>query len=89
MKLDKTRNVIQNTMFGLLSQLLSMIAPFILRTIILYELGTEYLGLNSLFTSILGVLGIAELGFGNAIGFYMYKPIADDDSDAICAFVNL
>ena len=89
MKLDKTRNVIQNTMFGLLSQLLSMIAPFILRTIILYELGTEYLGLNSLFTSILGVLGIAELGFGNAIGFYMYKPIADDDSDSICAFVNL
>lgn len=49
----------------------------------------EYVGLNSLFASILQVLSLAELGFGSAIIFSMYKPIATNDLAEIGALLNL
>ena len=52
-------------------------------------MGVQYLGLNSLFTSILQVLNLAELGIGSAMVFSMYKPIAEDDKDQINALLKL
>ena len=49
----------------------------------------QYLGLNSLFTSILQVLNLAELGVGSAMVYSMYKPIAEDDTAKICALLKL
>ena len=49
----------------------------------------KYLGLNSLFNSILSVLNLAELGVGSALIFSMYKPIAENDTERICALMNL
>ena len=64
------------------------VLPFIVRTILIYRFGVEYLGLNSLFTSILSVLSLMELGFGSAIVYSMYKPIADGDTDQVCAYLE-
>ena len=47
----------------------------------------EYMGLGSLFTSILQVLNLAELGFSSAITFSMYKPIAQGDEETVCALM--
>lgn len=55
----------------------------------IYQLGVGYLGLNSLFASILQILNMAELGVGNAMVYSMYKPIADDDEKKICALMRL
>ena len=55
----------------------------------IYFMGVQYLGLNSLFTSILQVLNLAELGVGSAMIYSMYNPIAEDDNIAICALMNL
>ena len=55
----------------------------------IYFMGVQYLGLNSLFTSILQVLNLAELGVGSAMVYSMYKPIAEDDNTEICALMNL
>ena len=55
----------------------------------IYYLGVEYLGLNSLFTSILHVLNLAELGIGSSMVFAMYKPIAVDDRSTLCALLAL
>ena len=52
-------------------------------------LGVEYLGLSSLFTSILHVLNLAELGIGSAMVFSMYKPIAEDNEETVCALMAL
>ncbi|MCQ2390300.1 MAG: polysaccharide biosynthesis protein [Kiritimatiellae bacterium] len=64
-----------------------MLFPFLNRTLFLWLLGPEYLGLNGLFGSVLGVLSLAELGFGSAVVCSMYKPIADDDKELIAAYL--
>ena len=66
-----------------------MIVPFLMRTAMLYFMGVQYLGLNSLFASVLQVLNLAELGVGSAMVFAMYKPIAYDDEKTICALMRL
>lgn len=84
----RTKNTTRNIFTGLVNRITSILLPFIIRTAILYILGAEYMGLNSLFTSILHVLNLAELGFSSAIVFSMYKPIADNDSDTVCALMS-
>lgn len=82
-------NSLRNVVFGLLKYSVSIIFPFITRTVIIYSMGKEYVGINSLFSSILQVLSLSELGFSNAIVFYMYAPIAKGDTDKVCSLLNL
>lgn len=70
-------------------KLVTPITSFITRTALIYSLGTVYLGLNSLFTSMLQVLSLAELGFGSAMVFSLYKPIAEEDHVTVCALLRL
>ncbi len=89
MKLDRTKNAARNVAFGGIYRIYSMLAPFVMRTVILYQLSVDFLGLDSLFTSVLQVLNLAELGVGSAMVFSMYQPIAEDDTPTICALLNL
>ncbi len=89
MKIERTKNATQNILFGLILKLYQILVPFAIRTVMIRFLGIEYVGLNSLFTSILQVLNLAELGIGSAMVFSMYKPIAIDDNKKICALMNL
>ena len=89
MKLNRTKNAMRNSFFGIVLKIYQIIVPFIMRTIFLYTLGVQYLGLNSLFSSVLQVLNLAELGVGSAMVFSMYKPIADNDDKKVCALMNL
>ena len=86
---SRTKNATRNIIWGMLNKFASLVFPFILRTTIIHMLGSEYLGLNSLFTSVLNVLSLAELGFGSAMVYSMYKPIVENDSKTICALLNL
>ncbi|MCI6652048.1 MAG: oligosaccharide flippase family protein [Ruminococcus sp.] len=89
MKIERTKNAKRNVIFGTALKLYQILLPFLMRTAMIYCLGVQYLGLNSLFTSILQVLNLAELGVGSAMVFSMYKPIAEDDHKTICALINL
>ena len=89
MKIERTKNTLRNIVFGFCYRLLNIILPFISRTAILYILGEQYLGLSSLFTSILSFLSLAELGVGGAMVYSMYKPIAENDTTTIRALLNL
>ncbi len=89
MRIERTKNATQNIIFGIILKIYQILVPFLIRTAMIYSLGVEYLGLNSLFTSILQVLNLAELGVGSAMVFSMYKPIANDDDKKICALMNL
>lgn len=89
MKLNRTKNAVRNIIFGFLSRIIHIVLPFVSRTAILYVLGTKYLGLSSLFSSILSFLSLAEMGAGNAMVFSMYKPIAENDTKTVKALLNL
>lgn len=79
----------RNMKSGVVLKLVTPMTSFITRTAIIYSLGNIYLGLNGLFTSMLQVLSLAELGFGSAIVFSMYKPIAQKDTVTVNALLNL
>ena len=89
LKIERTKNATKNIIFGMLLKIYQIIIPFLMRTVMIYSLGVEYLGLNSLFVSILQVLNLVELGVGSAMVFSMYKPIANDDDKTICALMKL
>ncbi len=89
MRIERTKNAVRNTVFGVLYKIIGIILPFASRTAILYVLGEKYLGLSSLFTSILSFLSLAELGMGAAMVYSMYKPIAQNDKKTLCALLRL
>lgn len=89
MKIERTQNATRNIFFGGLLKIYQIAIPFLMRTAMIYFMGVQYLGLNSLFTSVLQVLNLAELGVGSAMVYSMYKPIAEDDKESICALMNL
>jgi len=80
---------VRNIIFGVIHKVITIVGPFVIRTVILYTLGAEYLGLSSLFTALLSVLSLAELGIGSALVFSMYKPVAEKDDDTVCALLAL
>ncbi|RGX70923.1 hypothetical protein, partial [Bacteroides stercorirosoris] len=84
---SRLNNSTRNIFAGLINKVLLILFPFISRTAIIYALGNEYLGLNSLFSSILMVLNLSELGISSALVYSMYKPIADDDKVKIRALL--
>ena len=88
MKLDFAQHAKRNMLAGLLFSGIRLVFPFLNRTLFLWLLGPEFLGLNGLFTSILGVLSLAELGFGRAVICSMYKPVADGDRALLCAYLR-
>ncbi len=88
MKLDFTRNAKRNMAATAVNNGIRLLFPFLNRTLFLWLLGPAYLGLNGLFGSILGVLMLAELGFGMAVICSMYKPIAEDDRELVCAYLR-
>ena len=81
--MSRTTNAIKNTGCGLLGKLANLILAFLSRTIFIYFLGSTYLGVNGLYSEILSLLSFAELGFGSAMTFAMYKPVADKDTEKI------
>lgn len=89
MKLEKSKNAGKNITFELIQNIYGIIVPFIQRTLMIIYLGIEYAGLGGLFTSILSVLSLAELGVGSAMIYSMYKPIAEDDEKKILQLLNL
>lgn len=88
-RIERTKNASRNIVFGILLKMYQIVVPFLMRTAMIYLMGVQYLGLNSLFTSVLQVLNLAELGVGSAMVYSMYKPIAEDDETTICALMKL
>lgn len=85
----RIKNSFRNVVGAIINKFVAIVFPFVIRTIIIYKLGAEYAGLNSLFTSVLQILSLSELGIGSAIVFSMYKPIAENDYETVGALLKL
>ena len=85
---SRTVHSIRNMSVGLLNQFLVLILGFVSRTVFIAILGAEYLGVNGLFSNILSVLSMAELGIGSAMTFALYKPLALNDYTKAAALMQ-
>lgn len=84
----RTKNSIKNTVASFISNGLTILIGLIAQAIFIHVLGEEYLGINGLFTNIISMLGIVELGIGSAIVYNLYKPIAEEDTAKINALMK-
>lgn len=88
MESTRFNNSIKNAAFSIVTNFVKIIINFGARYIFIKYLGIKFLGVNGLFSNILGVLNFAELGFGTAMNFSLYKPIANDEKDKIIALMS-
>lgn len=87
--MSRTNNSLKNMKYAIVGQGLGLLISFVSRMAFVRILSAEYLGLNGLFTNILSILSLAELGVGAAIIYSMYKPLADKDMYKIKALMGL
>ena len=73
---SRLKNSALNLATGLLGRMLTIILNFAVRTIFIHCLDEAYLSVNGLYSNILTVLSLAELGFGSAMVYHMYEPMA-------------
>lgn len=85
----RSENSIRNITVNVTSQLVSVIMSFLCRTVFIWVLGQTYLGVSTLFTNILTLLSLADLGVGTAISFSMYQPLAQGDRKKVGALMAL
>lgn len=85
----RTKKSVLNIFYRLSSQIINIILKFVSRTIFIYVLGVEYLGINGLFSEILSMLSLADLGFGTAMVFSMYEPLAKGDEKKVTQLIGL
>ena len=86
---SRTENAVKNVKTGFIVQFINKLMAFIVRTVFIKCLNSDYLGVNGLFTNVLTILSFAELGIGTAIIFSMYKPVAENDKEKIKSYMNL
>ncbi len=86
--MDKKRGIL-NVSISIIFKLVILVVSIVTRRFLIRYVGNEANGLDSLYTSIVGVLSIAELGIGTAIVFCMYRPIVEGDTDKVSALYGL
>lgn len=80
---NRTNKALLSTVTGVVGYLITYIVAFAYRTVFIHSLGKVYLGVEGLFSNILAMLSLAELGVGTAITFSLYKPLAERDEEKI------
>lgn len=85
----RTRNSFINFLANTGSYTINLILSFVTRTIFIHVFSAAYLGINGVFTNILSVLSLSELGIGVAMNYFLYEPIACEDETRIRQFMNL
>ena len=85
---SRTTYSLMNMIAGLAGYFVNTILGFICRMVFVRCLSEEYLGINGLFSNVLSMLSLAELGIGSAIAFALYKPIAENNEDKIASIMK-
>lgn len=85
---NRTQNVVKNSSAGLIQRVVQMLVQFALRTAFIRLLGKEYTGISGLFTDILQVLSLMELGLDSSMVYALYKPLVEGDARRISALLK-
>lgn len=88
-KNSRTKNSLINSVYASMAQIITILLNFVVRTVFIKVLSAEYLGVNGLFTNIITMLSLADLGIGISIPYTLYKPLAEDNRTKIQALMKL
>lgn len=89
MQNSRMKNVTMNLTFGFAYRLFIMLTAFVVRTVFIQCIGEAYLGVNGLYSGILSMLSLTELGFSTAMVYSMYKPLAEGDQTTLAQLMRL
>lgn len=78
----------KNIIFGYISNLAILLVNFIQRTVFIYVLGRTLSGVNGVYTDVLSVLSLTELGIGTALNYSLYKPVAERNIEKIKSYMR-
>ncbi|MCD7820084.1 MAG: hypothetical protein LUH07_13710 [Lachnospiraceae bacterium] len=85
---DRLINATKNAGVSIVYQIATLIISFVSRTVFIRTLGIEYLGINSLFSEVLNLLSMADLGLGVSMAYSFYAPLASGDKHKISALIS-
>lgn len=86
--MGRIQHTIKNIVFGYIGNLSSTVLGFILRTVFIIKLDETLLGVNGLYTGVLSMLSMAELGIGTALNFSLYAPVAQKNYNKIKSYMQ-
>ncbi len=87
--MSRLEKVAKNYSGEIFYQIVLTLTSFIGRTVFIKMLGVEYLGISGLYTNVLGILSLTDLGIGSSIIFSLYKPLRNKDEKKIYALMKL
>lgn len=87
--MGRIKYVTKNIVFGYIGNIIVIVLGFILRTVFIYKLGDTLLGVNGLYTGVLSILSLAELGIGTAMNYSLYAPVAEKNYEKIKSYMLL
>ncbi len=85
---SRTKNTIRNSYVGIISYTITSIMAFVSRSIFIKLLGMEYLGIGGLYSNILTILSLSDLGINTAMIYALYKPLAENDTEKIKSLIK-
>ena len=88
MEKSRTHYSILNITTGVGGYFVNTLVGFVCRMVFVRCLTADYLGINGLFSNVLSMLSLAELGVGSAIGYALYKPLATHDEEKIASLMK-
>ena len=86
--MGRIQHAAKNIAFGYLGNITSTVLGFVLRTVFIMKLDATLLGVNALYTGVLTMLSLAELGIGTALNFSLYAPVANKDYEKIKSYMQ-
>ena len=87
--MGRIQSATKNIAFGYVGNVVTQLLGFVLRTIFIAHLGDTLTGINDLYTGILSVLSMAELGVGTALNYSLYGPVARKDYEKVKSYMLL
>lgn len=85
---SRIKNTSRNFIYACILQIVKIAVVFGVRIVFVYKLGEEYLGVNGLFTNVIGILSLADLGMTTTLMYSLYKPLAENDETKIRIYIN-
>lgn len=81
--MNRTKKSLVNVLMSVCTNAVILVTAFAVQRVLVSTKGADYNGINGLFSSIISMMSLADLGMGTAIIYHMYKPVADGDWDGI------